>query len=144
MNLIKLRKAIESLETAIQCANSPLLTSLGQEFKEVARAAVIQNFEFTFELSWKMLERWLVEKLGAAYVKRLSHKALFRLAGERMLLTDPAHWFDYLEARNKTSHTYNVSVAEDVYGKAILFLDDAKGLLKNLDDNEETDYGEND
>ncbi|MDR1964868.1 MAG: nucleotidyltransferase substrate binding protein [Planctomycetaceae bacterium] len=137
LDLTKLCKAIESLETAIRCSHSPYLVELDAGFPEVVRAAVIQNFEFTFELSWKLLERWLAEKLGSAAVKGISHKALFRLAGERMLVDDPARWFSYFEARNKTTHTYNALVAEEVYAKAVMFLEDAKQLFNHLNRSEE-------
>ena len=133
MDLTKLRQAIETLETALRCSQIPHLADMDERLPQVIRAAVIQHFEFTFELSWKLLERLLSEKLGASAVKHLTNKALFRIAAERLLLEEPQRWFTYLDARNKTSHTYNKSVAEDVYGKIPVFLDDAKKLLAALE-----------
>ena len=133
MDFTKLHRAIEALETALRCSQMPNLTAVDKELPKVVRAAVIQHFEFTFELSWKMLERLLGEKLGSSTVKHMSHKTLFRVAAERLLLDDPQRWFAYLDARNKTSHTYNEPVAEDVYEKASAFLGDAKKLLATLE-----------
>jgi nucleotidyltransferase substrate binding protein (TIGR01987 family) len=133
MDLTNLRQAIETLETALRCSQMPSLVTLDKNLPDVVRAAVIQHFEFTFELSWKILERLLGEKLGRDTVKRMSHKMLFRTAAERSLLDDPKRWFDYLDARNKTSHTYNESVAEDVYEKVPAFLADAQKLLSALE-----------
>ena len=133
MDLTKLRRAIESLESALRCSQMPNLAAMDEDLPQVIRAAVIQHFEFTFELSWKMLERFLSEKLGSGTVKHMSNKMLFRVAAERLLLDEPQRWFTYLDARNKTSHTYNESVADDVYGKATAFLDDAKKLLVALE-----------
>jgi nucleotidyltransferase substrate binding protein (TIGR01987 family) len=133
MDLTKLRRAIESLEAALRCSQMPNLAAMDEHLPRVVRAAVIQHFEFTFELSWKMLERYLCEKLGPGTVKHMSNKMLFRVAAERALLDEPQRWFTYLDARNKTSHTYNESIADDVYGKATAFLDDAKKLLVALE-----------
>ena len=133
MDLTKLRQAIETLETALRCSQIPHLADMDEHLPQVIRAAVIQHFEFTFELSWKMLERLLSEKLGSSTVKHLTNKALFRVAAERLLIDDPQQWFTYLDARNKTSHTYNESVADDVYGKIPAFLSDAKKLLAALE-----------
>jgi nucleotidyltransferase substrate binding protein (TIGR01987 family) len=63
----------------------------------------------------------------------MTNKKLFRVAAERLLLDDPQRWFAYLEARNKTSHTYNESVAEEVYSQTPNFLADAKKLLAALE-----------
>lgn len=40
--------------------------------------------------------------------------------------------FEYHTARNITSHSYNVSVAEQVYQVAARFIIDAQFLLRNL------------
>ena len=133
MDLTKLRRAIDTLETALRCSQLPHLADMDENLPNVMRAAVIQHFEFTFELSWKMLERLLSEKLGSSAVKHLTNKALFRVAAERLLIDEPKRWFTYLDARNKTSHTYNESVAEDVCEKIPAFLDDAKKLLTALE-----------
>jgi len=129
MDLTKFRQAIESLETALRCSQMPNLAAIDEKLPDVIRAAAIQHFEFTFELSWKILERLLGEKLGVSSVKRMSNKAMFRVAAERSLLEEPQRWFTYLDARNKTSHTYNEQAAENVYEKIPAFLDDAKKLL---------------
>ena len=133
MDFTKLRRAIESLETALRCSQMSHLADMDESLPQVVRAAVIQHFEFTFELSWKMLERLLSEKLGSSAVKQMTNKALFRVAAERLLIEEPQRWFTYLDARNKTSHTYNESVADDVYGKIPAFIDDAKKLLTALE-----------
>ena len=133
MDFTKLRQAIESLETALRCSQMPLLADVDENLPNIVRAAVIQHFEFTFELSRKMLERLLSEELGSSAVKQMTNKALFRVAAERLLIEDPLLWFTYLDARNKTSHTYNESVADDVYEKTSAFLGDAKKLLVALE-----------
>lgn len=123
--LTPLRKAIASLRAA-----------LAQPKDEFVRDAVIQRFEYTYELAWKSLQRRLVEDLGGEAVVPLSRRDLFRLAAERALIDDPLPWFEYHKARNITSHTYNERIAEEVYVVAQAFLGDVESLLRVLEDSD--------
>lgn len=119
-------KALDSLELA-----------LAQPENEFIRDSVIQRFEYSYEVAWKMLRRFLVADLGADALAPLSRKDLFRLAADRKLIDDPLLWFDYHRARNLTSHLYDQAVAAEVYQTAKLFLPQARMLLaelKNRDD----------
>ena len=96
-------------------------------------AGVIQNFEFTYELCWKFMKRWLENNLGSSYVDGLPRKELFRIAAEHQLISNVSNWFIYHEARNETTHTYDRKKAERVFETAQKFLPDAKELLRNLE-----------
>lgn len=131
LDLSSLQKAVGSLERAIGIANS--LTSGLDDEEEVIHAGVIQNFEFTYELCWKFMKRWLEANAPGQIVDSLTMKELFRMAAERHLIQNVEMWFEYHKARNKTSHIYDVEVAEDVYEIAVRFLTDAKAFLKTLE-----------
>jgi nucleotidyltransferase substrate binding protein (TIGR01987 family) len=134
LDLSSLRKAVESLEKAIRVVNDgAFMSRLNDEQKKTVRAGVIQNFEFTYELCWKFMQRWLEVNLGSAYVAGVSRRQLFRLSAEHQLLSDVNRWMEYHDARNETAHTYDENTAEDVFGTAQKFLSDARGLLKALE-----------
>jgi len=134
LDLSSLRKAVESLEKALRVANDTVFMSrLNDDQKETVRAGVIQNFEFTYELCWKFMRRWLEVNLGAAYVAGVSRRQLFRLSAEHRLIDDVDRWMVFHDARNETSHTYDESTAEDVFETAQTFVDDAQTLLKALE-----------
>ncbi len=121
-----IEKAIASLEKAI-------VRSKVNPADDEVRDAVIQRFEYTYELAWKMLKRRI--ELDAAYpaeVDGFSFKQLIREGAERGFLDNPEKWFSYREQRNITSHTYNEAKAQQVYLAALNFLDDAKSLLATL------------
>jgi nucleotidyltransferase substrate binding protein (TIGR01987 family) len=134
LDLSSLQKAVDSLERAVKVADKMIEGDVETDQEEVIRAGVIQNFEFTYELCWKFIQRWLEVNAVGQIVFRSTMKELFRMAAERQLIQDVEAWFEYHKARNKTSHIYDEVVAESVYEAALRFLSDAKALLKTLED----------
>jgi len=96
------------------------------------QAGVIQHFEFTYELCWKLLKRWLERNLGRSEVEGVSRRELFRLAHESRLIDDVSLWMRFHAARNQTSHTYEQSTADEVLKVASEFLPQAQDLLQRL------------
>jgi nucleotidyltransferase substrate binding protein (TIGR01987 family) len=134
LDLSSLRKAVESLEKALRVADDgAFMSRLNDEQKQTVRAGVIQNFEFTYELCWKFMRRWLETNLGSAYVAGVSRRQLFRLSAEHRLISDVNSWMEYHDARNETAHTYDENTAEDVFETAQKFLADARDLLEALE-----------
>ena len=134
LDLSSLKMAVGSLERAIHVACSQeKMAMLDQDQKETIRAGVIQNFEFTYELSWKFMKRWLEHNLGSVYVDGLPRRELFRIAAEHQLIDCVDAWIVYHDARNETSHTYDQKKAEEVFQTATRFLADANILLSNLE-----------
>ncbi|MGX1984027.1 nucleotidyltransferase substrate binding protein (TIGR01987 family) [Thermolongibacillus altinsuensis] len=76
--------------------------------------AVIQRFEFTFELSWKLMKMFL-EYVGVSEIK--SPRATIREAFTYGLIEDGDEWIDMMIDRNKTSHIYNEEEAKLIYMK---------------------------
>ena len=81
-----------------------------------------------------MIQRWIKENKTPEDADHLrTRKDLFRMAAKYNLITNPQNWFEYGEARNITSHTYNSEKADYVYEKAQPFLNDAEYLLSQLE-----------
>ena len=134
LDLSSLRKAVGSLEKTLEVADDKdFISGLSDNQKDAIRAGVIQNFEFTYELCWKFMRRWLEVNLGSTYVEGVARRQLFRLSAENKLIADVDQWMEYHDARNETSHTYNEDTAEDVFGAAREFIADAEKLLKALE-----------
>lgn len=124
---------------------SPLTRALGQLTRGLNRAeqspadeelrdAVIQRFEYSFELCWKMLKRHLelvVPDPGS--IDLLSYRDLMRVAAERGLIGAIDPWIEYRAPRNATSHAYDEQRARSVYQTARGFLPDAAALLLELE-----------
>ena len=125
-----LEKAVTTLETAVTSYKS-ITGPASPEERDLMRDGVIQRFEYTFELAWKTIKRYL-EMYGLEKVDKLTSRDLFRSAFETGLIRDAASWFDYLTDRNQTSHAYDQKVAAEVFGSAEGFLNDARFLLAQL------------
>lgn len=83
-----------------------------QQKDEFVRDSVIQRFEFTHELAWKMLKLRLEQEDIFAKTPRETMQASL----EAGFIEDGNAWTDLQKMRNMTSHTYNEELAEEVYG----------------------------
>ncbi len=87
---------------------------LQEPFSLIVRKATIQRFEYTFELAWKLFRKILkVEGIESG-----SPRQAVRGAYDIRLIEDVDPWFEMLEDRNRTSHTYNMQTAEQVFDSA--------------------------
>lgn len=131
IDLSHLRKALGMLTEALAFWQAqPDATPL----KPHLRSAVIQSFEFSYELSLRMLRRVLIERVESAdRVADLSFNHLLRAGADAGLVADPARWREWREMRNATSHAYDAEKAQAVAARAAAFAADAGALLSALD-----------
>jgi nucleotidyltransferase substrate binding protein (TIGR01987 family) len=130
LDLSSLEKACDALGLALKVYAQSTLAEDAPE-KVLLRDGVIQRFEFTYELSWKMLKRYL-EAYGLEKVDGLNNREFFRIGREQGLIGDPEKWFQYLKMRNQTSHVYDQAKAVEVFAAARAFLPDSQYLLGRL------------
>ncbi|MCD6534059.1 MAG: nucleotidyltransferase substrate binding protein [Deltaproteobacteria bacterium] len=71
---------------------------------ELERNGLIQRFEFTLDLSWKVLKDFLEEK---GFVFKPSPKDTLRLAQQGEYITYAQEIIDGLDIRNTLSHDYS-------------------------------------
>ena len=105
---------IEKLIQQVSKANNRLVDALKQPENELQRDAVVQRFEFTFELSWKLIAEVLKYKGFEVYGPRDS----LRSGAENAIIIDAEVWMSLLEARNLTVHTYDEETSREVYEKS--------------------------
>ncbi len=94
-------KAMNHLENALEIENPNF----------VQKAGIIQLFEMSFELAWKLLKDFLEEQ-GFQYVQ--SPRAALKKAFEIGLIEHGHQWMQMLEDRNRTSHTYDEEKATEI------------------------------
>jgi nucleotidyltransferase substrate binding protein (TIGR01987 family) len=116
--LVRLREGLDALE------HEPENT--------LYRDAVIQRFEFTYDLCASMLRRY-VQQAEAASESEMTFPALIRTASEYGLLRSGWDvWQEFRKARNLTSHVYNEEVARQVIERIPAFAAEAEFLQVEL------------
>lgn len=98
------------------------------------RDGLIQRFEFTYEISHKMLKRHLeATSANPAEFDDMSFQDLIRTGNERgLLLGSWPDWRKYRDMRAKTSHTYDEEVALEVVAGIPAMQSEAQYLLTKL------------
>ena len=133
LELNSFHKALESYTNVLSRATDQKYMSTLDAYTQTAvKAGVIQHFEFTYELCWKFMKRYLEYNLGKSYVEGVARHELFRLAAENHLIDDVEAWINYHKARNLTSHTYDERLADEVFEAGVTFIQDAQFLYEAL------------
>ena len=97
-------KAFQNLEEGVELAHTRELSKLEQQ-------GLIQGFEFTHELAWNVLKDYLDNK---GIVGLIGSRDATRAAFKNGLIEHGENWMKMIEARNLTSHTYNLETAQAV------------------------------
>ncbi|MDR0290092.1 MAG: nucleotidyltransferase substrate binding protein [Treponema sp.] len=123
LDISALKKAVRAFDNVAAFALMVEAKPPGElEFYELetARAAVIQHFEFSYELCWKTMKRYIEMDIGSE-ADILTRKDIFRISAERQLIADFDKWVEFHKARNRTSHIYDEEAADEVYQIAKFF-----------------------
>jgi nucleotidyltransferase substrate binding protein (TIGR01987 family) len=127
LDLTPFNKALSSLHEALEAYKK-------EPSNKFILDSCIQRFEYTYEISWKMLKRYL-EATSAApgEVDEMAFADLIRTGSEKgLLLSGWDKWKDYREARGTTSHTYDEKKAQQVFAKIPAFYDEARHLCGEI------------
>ena len=102
-----LRKLEEAVEIVNQNFDSPNI--------DLLKEGLIQRFEFTHELAWKVMKDYL-EYQGYSDIK--GSRDAFRKSLAVGIIESPL-WIDSIQTRNITSHTYDEEISNTVIEKII-------------------------
>src|SRR5688572_10594092 len=128
------KNALEQLRKSLAFLNSDLAQD--RDVYEQFRSATIQAFEYCYELSHKSLKRFLrVKTPSAETIDEMTFSEMIRTGYEKGLLKNSwSVWQNYRDARNKSSHAYEESVANTVLQKIPDFLEEASYLYRKLEE----------
>jgi len=126
LDLSSFIKAISSLEQALH--------EHDKRPNAFIRDACIQRFEYTYELAWKMLKRFLeATSANLVEIDEMSFQTLIRSGSEKgLILNGWDIWAAYRKARSTTSYVYDEVKANEVFAVIPNFLIEAQYLLKKL------------
>lgn len=105
---IRWKQRFENLQLAFEQLNS---FNKVEQLNDLEKQGVIKAFEYTFELSWKMLQDYL-QFLG--FTDFIGPRLVIEQAFALGLINDGHEWLSMLKSRNLTSHTYNSQTADEI------------------------------
>ena len=83
-----------------------------RELSQLEQEGVIQRFEYTMELAWKVMKDYLESE--NLVLPQVTPRAVIRAAFASRLISDGETWMDALDDRNRMSHTYDFKKFKDV------------------------------
>ena len=105
--MTKLQATIKEFSEAIE----ELDLVLKKPKDEFMRDSAIKRFELVFDLSWKTIKAFLEEQ----GVTCASPVGCFKEAYRQGIIEFNEQWIELTKMRNKTVHTYDEKLAEEVY-----------------------------
>jgi nucleotidyltransferase substrate binding protein (TIGR01987 family) len=98
-------RAILQLREAVDLLQDPDVAAIVKE-------GSIQRFEYTFELAWKTLKDFLIER--KVTLERRAAADVIRTAFATNYISNGQDWMDALDARNEMSHVYQETAFDKV------------------------------
>ena len=102
--LANYEKAFSRLAAAVELASQRPLSDLEKQ-------GLIQAFEFTHELAWNVMKDYFAWQ---GTVDITGSRDATRESFSKGLVADGEGWMEMIRSRNKTSHTYNEEVANEI------------------------------
>lgn len=116
INIPRWKQRLDSYHKALARLAEIVGASKKRALNEFERDGLVQRFEFTHELSWKLMKAY-AEYQG--YDGIGGSRDATRKAFEMSLISDGQSWMDMIKSRNETSHNYDGSMADDVVDSII-------------------------
>ena len=125
---------LSPLDRAIDRLNEGLVRYQQDISDTQIRDGLIQRFEFSYEISHKMLKRYLeFASPTPEQYEEMMFQDLIRSGNEQgLLLGSWPDWKRYRSMRSKTSHTLDEDVALEVVGGIPTFLEEARYLRDQI------------
>jgi nucleotidyltransferase substrate binding protein (TIGR01987 family) len=108
---VRWRQRFQSFQKAFSQLAAASSLAKQRKLSELEQQGLIQAFEFTHELAWNVLKDFL-ESRGATSL--YGSKDATREAFAKGLIANGDGWMDMIAARNRSSHTYNETTAQEV------------------------------
>jgi nucleotidyltransferase substrate binding protein (TIGR01987 family) len=125
---------VQALANAVDVISSAEFAAVDPRWRDTLVAGVVQHFEFTFELCWKMLKRQLERELPSpTELDSASYRELLRIGHQRGLVVAVEPWFEFRELRNITAHAYAKEKANKVVAGSPALLEQARLLLNAIE-----------
>ncbi len=83
---------------------------------DIIKEGIIQRFEFTHELAWKVMKDFLQYE---GFQNITGSRSATKEAFNKGLIEDGQVWMDMIESRNNTVHTYDENILKEEFNKIV-------------------------
>jgi len=108
---IRWRQRFNNYKKAFRQLEEAVLLYRKRELSNLEKQGLVQSYEFTQELSWKVLKDFL-ESRGVQEI--FGSRDAVREAFKTGLIENGNLWMDMIKSRNISSHTYDESTIEEI------------------------------
>lgn len=107
---------LNSFMKALYQLGEAVKTSKLRELNNLEKQGLIQAFEFTHELAWKVIQDYFIFQ-GNTEIR--GSRDATREAFKQGLIVDGDQWMEMIKTRNLTSHTYNEKIANKIHTNVV-------------------------
>jgi nucleotidyltransferase substrate binding protein (TIGR01987 family) len=113
---IRWKQRFQNFQKAFLLLEKAVLQHTEIGLSELEKQGLIQRFEFTHELAWNVLKDYF-EYQGNTNIT--GSRDATREAFSKGLIVNGEGWMEMIKSRNKSSHTYNEEVANEILQNVI-------------------------
>ena len=113
---IRWQQRFANYNSALSKLSEAVALNEARPLSELEKQGLIQSFEYTHELAWKVMQDFFVYQ-GNTEIR--GSRDATRQAFQTNLIEDGDGWMEMIAKRNLTSHTYNKEIAEEIYESII-------------------------
>lgn len=113
---IRWRQRLANYAKAFSQLESAVILSRARPLSDLETQGLIQAFEFTHELAWNLIKDYFAYQGNPAIA---GSRDAVREAFAQGLIDDGESWMEMIQSRNRTSHTYQLSVASDIAARVV-------------------------
>ena len=83
-----------------------------RQLSQLEKEGIIQRFEYTWELAWKVLKDYL--EYSGIIIDTVTPTSVIKAAFAARIIDHGEIWMQALDSRNKMSHTYDIKAFERI------------------------------
>lgn len=102
----------DNYQRAFYLLREAMETMQGRQLTQLEKEGVVQRFEYSWELAWKVIKDYLEHE--GVVLDKITPTSVLRAAIAAKIIKNGDVWMQALDARNKMSHVYDIKKFEEV------------------------------
>ncbi len=115
---VRWHQRLQNFEAALAELTLDISITEKRALSRTEEKGLIQSFEFTYEMAWNTIKDFF-ENQNETNI--YGSRDAIRLAFKRGLIKNGQVWMDMINSRNKTIHTYNKEMADQIASEIIRY-----------------------